>query len=111
MTKVVINPGVCGFTTTVTALAGEEDETELTVSIESGCNAVREMMEKLGSSFNAYEECLVKPGKGSFFEYTAQSFPIHAACPVVSGIIKCMEAESGLALKCDASIKFVSDEE
>lgn len=110
MTKVVINPGVCGFITTVTAIAGEEDETELTVAVKSGCDAVRDMMEQLGGTFNAYEECLVKPGHGRIYEYAAQHFPIHAACPVLSGIIKCMEAESGLALKRNASIEFVSDE-
>ena len=111
MTKVVINPGVCGFITTVTAVADEEDETELTVTLKSGCGSVREMMEQLGSSFNAYEECLVKPGNGKIYGYAAQHFPIHAACPVLSGIIKCMEAESGLALKRNASIEFVHEEE
>lgn len=108
MTKVIIEPGICKLNTSVTAVAGDEDEPEaVKVQVKSGCEAVRKMMDALGEDFSAYEVCLAKPGKGPFFEYASANFPVHAGCPVIAGITKCIEAECGLALKCDAAIRFV----
>lgn len=104
MTKVQINPGVCGFVTAVTAES--EDEQEVKVQVRTGCKAVQTMMEALGSTFDAYEVCLVKPGQGPLFAYAAEHFPVHAGCPVIAGITKCMEAECGLALRHDVEIRF-----
>jgi len=111
MTKVKIEPGICGFTTTVRATADPDDETELTVRVATGCPSVKSMMEELGESFDAYECCLQKPGVGPFYEYAQAHFPVHVSCPVINGILKCMEAEAHLALKKDASIAFVEEGE
>lgn len=104
MTKVLIDPGVCGFITSVEAHS--DDQMTVEVTVKSGCDSIRAMMDELGSTFDAYEICLKKPGDGAFFDYTKEHFPVHAACPVLSGIIKCMEVECRLALKKDVSIKF-----
>jgi len=104
MTKVKIDPGICGFVTS--AEAHSDDQMTVKVTVKSGCDSVRAMMEALGDTFDAYDVCLKKPGEGAFFEYAAANFPVHAACPVLSGIIKCMEAECRLALKKDVSITF-----
>ena len=75
MTKVRIEPGVCGFVTTVSAHS--EDQMEVTVQVKSGCESVRKMMEELGDTFDAYELCLTSPaparcttGPGSIFRCT-----------------------------------------
>lgn len=104
MTKVKIDPGICGLVTGVEAHS--DDQMSVKVEVQSGCDSVRAMMDALGDTFDAYDVCLKKPGDGVFFEYAAEHFPVHAACPVLSGIIKCMEAECRLALKKDASIIF-----
>ena len=105
MTKVKIEPGICGFTTTVRATV--DDDTDLTVHVASGCPSIKGMMEALGESYDAYEVCLQKPGQGPFYDYAREHFPVHVSCPVINGIIKCMEVEAKLALKKDASIVFV----
>jgi len=105
MTRVNINPGVCGFQTQVRAES--EDHQEVKVRVMSGCKAVQEMMAALGDTFDAYELCLAKPGTGPLYEYAAEHFPAHAGCPVLAGITKCAEAECRLALKRDAAITFV----
>ena len=107
MTKVRIEPGVCGLITTVTAES--EDQQEVTIMVASGCESVRKMMEALGDTFDTYELCLTKPGVGPLYEYASENFPGHASCPVIAGIIKCAEAECKLALKRDVSIQFVED--
>ena len=104
MTKVKINPGVCGFVTAVEAVS--EDGMEVKVSVKSGCESVKKMFEDLGDTFDSYEMCLVKPGKGPLFEYASEKFPVHCGCPILSGVIKAVEAECKLALPRDASIIF-----
>lgn len=107
MTKVMVDPGICGFVTSVEAVVDEDTE-DVTVKVRSGCKSIKGMMDELGDTFDPYEICLQKPGKGPLFDYAQQNeFPVHSGCPVFGGIIKCIEAECGLALKKDASIKFV----
>ena len=105
MTKVRIEPGPCGFTTVVTAEQTEEETVR--VRVASGCESVRKMMEAGGPELEPYEICLTRPGENALFDYAKAHFPVHAGCPVLAGIIKCVEAESGLALRHDASITFV----
>lgn len=108
MTKVLIDPGVCGFLTKVSA--DSEDQQEVKIHVSSGCKAVQEMMAALGNTFDAYELCLVKPGMGPLYEYAKERFPGHTGCPVIAGITKCVEAECSLALKREASIRFISED-
>ena len=104
MTKVTINPGVCGLITTVEAHS--DDHMEVKVTVKSGCEAVRKMMEELGDTFDAFACCLGKPGTSVFYDYAREHFPGHASCPTLAGILKCMEVECGLALPKEASITF-----
>ena len=104
MTKVTINPGVCGLITTVEAHS--DDQMEVKVTVKSGCEAVRKMMEELGDTFDAFACCLGKPGTSVFYDYAREHFPGHASCPTLAGILKCMEMECGLALPKEASITF-----
>lgn len=83
---------------------------EVKIHIASGCKAVQEIIAALGDTFDAYELCLGKPGTGPLYEYTSEHFPSHAGCPVIAGITKCVEAECSLALKRDASIRFLDEE-
>ena len=104
MTKVRIEPGICGFTAITGAEATEDYTVRLRVA--SGCGAVQEMMKALGSAFSAFDVCRTEPGTGPFYAYAAEHFPVHASCPVIAGITKCVEAECNLALRQDAGIFF-----
>ena len=64
MTKVRIEPGICGFTAIAEAEAAEDFMVHLRVA--SGCAAVQEMMKTLGSTFSAFDVCLTRPGTGAF---------------------------------------------
>ena len=106
MKKLLIDPGVCGFRTLVTAVY-DEDEDEVTLRVDSGCQHVREMMDALGDTFDSFALCLSRPGKNELYQFAAGHFPPHAACPVLAGIVKCAEAECGLALPRDVAFTFV----
>lgn len=104
MTKVSIDPGVCGLMTRVEAQS--DDQMTVTVQVNSACESIRNMMAALGDTFDAFEICLSKPGINALYQYAAEHFPVHAGCPAIAGIIKCMEAECRLALPKDAGIHF-----
>lgn len=106
MTKVRVNPGVCGFIAEITA-ENIEDDDEIEVTVDTKCPTVSKMMESLGNRFDAYSVCMAKPGTEIFHQYAAKNYSIHAACPMISAIIKTIEAEAGLALKKNVSIEFV----
>lgn len=107
MTKVKIDPGACGFITSVTAeILEDEDDVLVKIDIKSGCSSVQMITQNLGDTFDAYEECLKKPGDNSFYRYALTNFPGHASCPVLAGITKAIEIEAKLALPHDVYIKF-----
>ena len=105
MKKLTIHPGVCGMQTVVQATYDDEEEL-VTLHVASGCAHIRAMMDTLGSVFDPIELCLTRPGSGPLYEYAAEHFPPHGACPVITGILKCAEAESGLALPRAVSFTF-----
>lgn len=108
MTKVKIEPGICGLVTSVEAES--EDQMEVRVKVSSGCESVRRMFEELGDTFDAFEICLEKPGQGPLYEYAGEHFPGHTSCPVIAGITKCIEVECRLALPGNAKILFEKEE-
>ena len=84
------------------------EDNEVVVRIISACQAIKTMAAEVGEEFDAFDICMQKPGNGPFYEFARSGkAPIHAACPVISGIIKCVEAECRLALKKNATIEFI----
>ena len=112
MTKVEVMPGPCGFLTTITAEktgVKVRGHVEVQVRVQTGCKAVNAMMDALGDKFDSQKICLVHPGEGPLNDFAKTNFPVHVGCPVIAGITKCVEGESGLGLKKDAYIKFIED--
>jgi len=105
MTKVCIEPGICGMTAYVSAHS--EDGETVKITIDSPCPAVSGMLKELGDEFDVFDICMKQPGDGPFYEYAAQHFQGHPGCPVCAGIAKCVEAECHMALRKDASIRFI----
>lgn len=104
MKTVQINPGVCGFATEVKAVT--EDGQMVRLEIKTACEHVKRLAEALGAEVDGYAVCFGKFGSGPVYD-AAREACRHAACPVPMGIVKCIEAECGLALPRDIEIKFV----
>lgn len=105
MTKVLIDPGVCGFVTRVEAQA-DAKRRHVTLKVHSGCESIQKMMAEAGDTFESFSLCLARPGGDPLHQYASEHFPAHASCPILVGILKCAEVEAGLGLKKDASIHF-----
>ncbi len=102
MTKVKVESGVCGFTTTIVAEPGEKRQVKL--NITSDCQAVTALAGELDTL--GMRDVLTKGyGQGSVFEAAGRTLA-HNACPVVSGIFKAAEVAMGLALPRPARIDF-----
>jgi hypothetical protein len=102
MTKVVVDPGVCGFIATieVAALSAHTARVTLTSDCESAIK-VGELLKEVdwfsllrqeGDSYSAYLAAVQDIG--------------HITCPVPVAILKAVEAELGLALPKDVVIRF-----
>lgn len=98
---VVVEAGICGFVTTITAEMDEEGM--VAVAIASDCANCCSL---------AQENLVIDPtsllrGKAKdnpVFAAVARH-PLHHACPVPIGIIKAVEVAAGLALPRNATIK------
>jgi hypothetical protein len=105
MTKVTIDPGICGFTVTVTA---EKDQgKKVRISLDTECEMVMSML----------EDILVLDMRDAFTGHlhnpvyrSAAMHLKHTACPVPAGILKTVEVELSLCLPKDVVIKFSGDE-
>ena len=102
MTKLKVMPGVCGLTCIITAETNEDEE--VTVQVETDCAAVKKMIEALEQPLEPYDVCFEKPGSGAVYE--AADNLAHASCPIPAAVIKCIEAESNLALPKNVSFEF-----
>ena len=100
MAKVILNAGVCGFKTEITAES--EDSINAMLSIISECPAYAHLKDE-SIEMNAYECCFSKVGNNAVYELLAKTC-IHAACPLPSAILKAMEVACGLALPRDVSM-------
>ncbi len=101
MTKVIVNPGACGFIVEVTAEKGKDKKVH--IFLETGCEMVRKMLDDIG----AIEVMALFSGllNNPVYRSAAKNLK-HVSCPVPSGILKAVEVEAGMAVPKEVSIIF-----
>ena len=101
MTRVSINPGICGFTTIVEIK--KTGKRQFSVILTTEC-------EKLGQLASQIETLdlteVFKQAKDSRLYSAVADCQLHPACPTPVGIIKALEVEAGVALARDVEIHF-----
>ncbi len=101
MTRVTIQSGACGFTTTVTVDKTPDGKMKLTVATEC------KMVEKMCGDITVLDRFAPLTGFSNNPVYAAAAKHLrHVACPVPSGILKALEVEAGLNVPKDAGIHF-----
>jgi hypothetical protein len=101
MSKARIEPGVCGFSTTVNVI--KVDKRRCTIQIQSECPHIQQLAAAL-SEVDPFQEISFR-GEGPQTLSLGAQYCQHPACPVPVGIIKAIEVEAGLALPRDVEIK------
>lgn len=102
MTKVKVQPGICGLITDIEITS--EDGMNAQIKVETACSYI-ENMAKAVPSVDGYEECFAKYGDGKIAQ-AAKEHCKHGACPVPTGILKGVEITCSLALPKDVEIHF-----
>ncbi len=104
MTKVKVNSGICGFTTTVTV--EKIGNKKVRISLDSQCEMVSKMTADIPvlDLMAAFTNHLNNP----VYKAAAKNLK-HVACPVPAGILKAVEVELGLCLPKDAAIIFLRE--
>ena len=99
MTRVEVNPGVCGLLCTIEVERIAKRTVKIAVTTDC------EMVSELGESLMEAElgEIMQQPVESVVYRAASQC-QLHAACPVPSAIIKGVEAETGLALPRDVAM-------
>lgn len=108
MTHVVVNPGVCGFLTDIRV--EKLGAKEVKIDMDTDCKMIARLVEELGETVDPFDLLGLSRNGDPLLEKGRAGTRIHAACPVIAGIAKAVEASCGLALPRDASIEFVKDE-
>ena len=106
MTHVIVEPGVCGFTTDVKVEMLDRKTAKL--DVQTGCKMIAKLVDDLGESVNAFD-LLGMSGADPLLETGRLGTRIHAACPVIAGISKAVEAACQMALPRNASITFIDE--
>jgi hypothetical protein len=106
MTKVIVNPGNCGFSVAVTANKGKGKKVNIVIDTE--CDMVMKMLEDISSLdltdvFTSHVSNPVYLSAARHLE--------HSACPVPVAILKAAEVELGLCLPEDVTIQFENKDE
>jgi len=101
MVRVVVNPGICGFRTTIEVRKTAQQK--VSVKISSECDNVY----KLGKSLKEISiwDALKLITESEVYKQASKN-SLHPACLVPVGILKAIEVEAGLALTRDAAIHF-----
>ena len=104
MTKVVVDSGICGMTTTIEVVSLPPHKVR--VAIVSDC----EMVSKMGERLKELDwPSLWRQRRNGYDIYqVALQCELHITCPVPVAILKAIEAEAGLALPKDVAIRFKS---
>jgi len=106
MTRVVVNPGICGMTVTIEAV--KVSRRKVRVKISSDCEVVTKMGESL---VELDQRDVLKPLLHSEVYQCASECSLHTACPVPMAILKAIEVEAGLALPRPVLVHFENTEQ
>ena len=100
MTKVVVDPGICGFTTTVEVTRMSSRKVGITITSE--CEKVSE----LGTQLREVDWSDALSLRETVWSTNPRECLTHITCPVPLAILKAIEVEIGAALPKDVVIRF-----
>ncbi len=101
MTKVIVNAGNCGFSVAITVEKVEGKKVR--VSLDTECEMAVDMLEDI--SLLDMRVLFSKHFANPVYR-AADNYLKHTACPVPCAILKATEAELGLCLPEDVTIRF-----
>jgi hypothetical protein len=105
MTKIFVNPGICGFDTIIEAKRSDD---VISLQINSECENVKRLANTL-TRFSLQDMRNAKSLTENTVYKTATRYIPHFSCPIPCAIFKAIEAELGWAEKKNISMEFVNE--
>ncbi len=102
MTRLIVQSGACGFTTTVTV--EKNSAGKMTLALDTDCAMVKKMLEDI-AILDRFAPLAPFPSNPVY--RSATKHLKHVACPVPSAVLKALEVEAGLNVPKDVTIRFV----
>ena len=106
MTKVQVNPGVCGFT--VEVRVERDKDRNFHISLDTECEMVKKMGEEI--SFLEFRAPFSAILHNPVYRSASKNLK-HVACPVPSAILKAIEVEVGACLPRPVSMSFIKEKD
>jgi len=100
MTRVIVNPGICGFVAAIEV--SKIAKRKFRVVITSDCETIT----KLGESLAEADQWDALKQYTNEIHKAASKCHLHATCPIPVAILKAIEVEAKLALPRDVTIQF-----
>lgn len=98
--------GSCGFRTRIAAHS--EDAARVGITVSSECDAVAKWGSEIGRI--DWRKCLgPRPFESKLWQSATESLR-HRSCPVLTGVLRAIEAEVGAAKPAEILIRFLSTE-
>ena len=104
MSKLVVNPGVCGMISTIKVT--KINRRRCRIEITSDCEMVSNMGQSMGEA--DITDALQVPIKSHVYNCASECC-LHPSCPIPMAILKAIEVEFGLALPRSISVNFESE--
>ncbi|MDP2917562.1 MAG: hypothetical protein Q8O16_06510 [Dehalococcoidia bacterium] len=101
MTRIIVDPGICGFKATVEV--ARQDRLKVKISIATECDMIKALGAELAEL--DWREALGKPSESPVYKCAFRHIK-HTACPLPSAVLKAVEVEVGAALPRDVVFHF-----
>ena len=101
MTVVEINPGICGFVTTISASRKTRDSVK--IEIRTKCESVQKFAGQIEEI--DWKDALTCIDRSIIYREAAKAIK-HASCPVPFAVLKAIEVEIGVALPRSVVLEF-----
>ena len=102
MTRLIIEPGACGFTCKIDV--EKVEKYQVIARLQSQCKQIKKLASEVG------EIDFMEISRGAFGQnYISQSAArckLHPSCPIPCGLIKAIEAELGMAVKKNVGLTY-----
>jgi Family of unknown function (DUF6951) len=95
MTKLIVDPGACGFTCTVEV--DKVGKYQATINIQSHCKQIKKLADAI-TEIDFMEICR-QPFGQNYITQSAARCSLHPSCPIPCALIKAIEGELGMAVK------------
>jgi hypothetical protein len=105
MTKVIVNPGICGFNATIEAVYSGG---VVRLQIDSECKDIKKLAETLPEVSSQDLRSSKSFTENKIYKNAARCIR-HFSCPIPCAIMKAIEVELGLALKKNVTITFINE--